>query len=139
MQLLPGGNALIGYGSLPYFSEFDPSGRLLLDATFPHKDQTYRARFSATWAGAPSSPPAGAARRAKGKTTVYASWNGATQVAAWRLLGGPDAAHMTSLATKSRSGFETKLAAPSSDTVFQVVALDAHGNSLGASARFTAR
>ncbi len=30
-------------------------------------------------------------RAATGGTTVYASWNGATQLAAWRVLAGPDA------------------------------------------------
>ena len=33
------------------------------------------------WVGTPSFPPSGAVRKSKGKTTVYASWNGATLVA----------------------------------------------------------
>ena len=35
MQLLPDGGALVGWGSVPAFSEFAPDGTLRLDATFP--------------------------------------------------------------------------------------------------------
>jgi hypothetical protein len=37
------GNLLVGWGSLPYFSEFDRSGRLLLNAEFPAGVNSYRA------------------------------------------------------------------------------------------------
>ena len=34
-QLLPGGGEFVGWGSLPYISEFDASGNLLFNAQFP--------------------------------------------------------------------------------------------------------
>jgi hypothetical protein len=37
------GDLLVGWGSLPYFSEFDRSGRLLLNAEFPTGVNSYRA------------------------------------------------------------------------------------------------
>ncbi len=37
------GNLLVGWGSLPYFSEFDPWGDLLFNAEFPTGVNTYRA------------------------------------------------------------------------------------------------
>jgi Arylsulfotransferase (ASST) len=37
------GNLFVGWGSLPYFSEFDPSGNLLFNAQFPAGVNTYRA------------------------------------------------------------------------------------------------
>jgi len=37
------GNLFVGWGALPYFSEFDRSGRLLLDAQFPAGVNSYRA------------------------------------------------------------------------------------------------
>jgi hypothetical protein len=37
------GNLLVGWGSLPYLSEFDRSGRLLLNAEFPTGVNSYRA------------------------------------------------------------------------------------------------
>ncbi len=130
--------ALVGWGSLPYFSEFDASGRQLLDVPFPGKDQSYRARFSSSWVGMPAARPSGAVRRTDGKATVYASWNGATQVARWELLGGASATQLKPVSTKPRSGFETSFSIPSSaGTVFQVIALDAQGHQLGISNSFS--
>jgi hypothetical protein len=42
-QPLPGGGAFIGWGSLPYVSEFDASGNLVFNAQFPTGWNTYRA------------------------------------------------------------------------------------------------
>jgi Arylsulfotransferase (ASST) len=42
-QLLRGGNLFVGWGSLPYISEFTPSGKLLFNAQFPTGVNTYRA------------------------------------------------------------------------------------------------
>jgi hypothetical protein len=137
MQLLPGGNALVGWGSLPYFSEYTRSGTLLLDAVFPGKDESYRAQFSATWLGTPSYPPSGAARTSRGKTTVYASWNGATEVSSWQVLAGSTARRLGVVATKPKQGFETAIALNSrSDKAFKVVALNRAHRVLGTSAAF---
>jgi hypothetical protein len=138
MQVLPNGNALVGWGSLPYFSEFTKSGKLLLDAAFPGKDQSYRALFSNTWVGTPHYPPTGAVRKARGTAKVYASWNGATQVAAWELLAGPSAAHLTNLATQRSGGFQTTFTlSKASYKVFKVRALDAKRHALGTSRSFS--
>jgi hypothetical protein len=37
------GNTVVGWGSLPYFSEFDPDGHLLYNAQFPTGVNSYRA------------------------------------------------------------------------------------------------
>ena len=37
------GDLFVGWGALPYLSEFAPSGQLLLDAQFPTGVNTYRA------------------------------------------------------------------------------------------------
>jgi hypothetical protein len=42
-QLLRDGDLFVGWGSLPYFSEFSPSGRLIFSAEFPAGVNTYRA------------------------------------------------------------------------------------------------
>ena len=42
-QPLPGGGTFVGWGSLPYISEFDSSGNLLFNAQFPTGVNTYRA------------------------------------------------------------------------------------------------
>jgi hypothetical protein len=42
-QTTDAGNLFVGWGALPYFSEFDPSGNLLFNAEFPAGVNTYRA------------------------------------------------------------------------------------------------
>jgi hypothetical protein len=42
-QTLPDGSLVVGWGALPYFSEFSPSGALLFNAQFPAGVNTYRA------------------------------------------------------------------------------------------------
>ncbi len=43
VQTTAEGNLFVGWGALPYFSEFDPSGNLLFNAQFPTGINTYRA------------------------------------------------------------------------------------------------
>ena len=100
----------------------------------PGAARSYRARLE-PWVRLPLYPPAGAARRRGGATIVYASWNGATQVARWRVL---DASSGRPLATAARSGFETAIPVSGGGTQFKLQALDAGGRSLGASRLFTA-
>ena len=42
-QTTAGGDLVVGWGTLPYFSEFSPSGKLLFNAEFPAGVNTYRA------------------------------------------------------------------------------------------------
>jgi hypothetical protein len=42
-QTTADGNLLVGWGSLPYFSEYDPAGDLLFNAKFPTGVNSYRA------------------------------------------------------------------------------------------------
>jgi len=42
-QTTPGGDLFVGWGSLPYISEFSPSGRLVFNAELPAGVSTYRA------------------------------------------------------------------------------------------------
>ena len=42
-QTTPDGGRFVGWGALPYFSEFDHSGQLIFNATFPTGVNTYRA------------------------------------------------------------------------------------------------
>ena len=131
-QLLSNGNALVGWGSQPFFSEFSKSGKLLLDATLPTPDLSYRV-YLQRWVGLPLYPPDGAVRKNGSHTTVYASWNGATKVVSWRVLGGTSAKHLATVATATRSGFETAIGLTKSYKAYKVVALDSKGKVLGRS------
>ncbi|HEX3874788.1 MAG TPA: MFS transporter [Solirubrobacteraceae bacterium] len=136
VQTLPDGNVFVGWGEVPYFSEYTKSGKLLFDGIFPSPDITYRA-YVQPWVGLPVAPPAGAARTDGGKTTVYASWNGATRLAAWKVLAGPGPDQLTTVATRATSGFETSVPIGQSAGDFKVEALDAAGRVIGTSKVFT--
>jgi hypothetical protein len=133
MQLLSNGNALVGWGSEPYFSEYSAAGRQLLDVRWPGPDHSYRALLTDTWVGSPYYPPAGAAHG----RTVFASWNGATQVAAWQVLAGSDAGNLKLVATRARTGFETRIELGRDYARYQLRALGARGRILRASKLFT--
>ena len=77
------GNWLMGYGGLPNFTEYDPSGHVLLDGTLGKNVQSFRTYLSPWSAQAPGAPSV-----AVSGSTVAVSWNGATNVASWRVLGG---------------------------------------------------
>jgi EmrB/QacA subfamily drug resistance transporter len=136
-QPLPNGNVFVGWGSEPYFSEYSRSGRLLFEAQFPGPNLSYRATLE-QWVGLPLSTPLGAARQTGGGTLVYASWNGATRVASWRVLASSGSGRLAAVATRARSGFETTIPVPSRNASFEVQALDAAGRVVGVSRRFNA-
>ena len=109
MQVLDDGRVLVGWGNLPYFSEFAADGTLLLDGQFPVGDQSYRA-FTADWAGHPADKPAAAARvNPAGGSVVYASWNGATELDTWTVLAGKTAGELAKAGSQRRAGFETTI------------------------------
>jgi hypothetical protein len=132
MQPLANGNVVVGWGALPFVSEYARSGKLLLDGVLPAPDLSYRARLG-RWVGLPSQPPALAVRTSGGRTTVYASWNGATQLAAWQVLAGPSATHLAVVASALRAGFETAVPVTGQHAVYVVEALDADGKVIGRS------
>jgi EmrB/QacA subfamily drug resistance transporter len=137
-QELPNGNVFVGWGSEPYLSEYSRSGKLLLDGFFPGSDLAYRAMVE-PWAGRPLQPPLGAAHRDGSAFKVYASWNGATQVASWKVLAGSGSGRLSVVAHAARSGFETTIpVAAGSYARFEVEALDAAGRVLGTSTAFGA-
>ena len=96
----------------------------------PGPDLSYRATLE-PWVGLPLTPPAGAARTTGGKTTVYASWNGATEVVSWRVLAAAGAGRLTARGERPRSGFETAIGVPQGYSSFEVQALDAGGRVIG--------
>ena len=109
VQVLPGGNVFVGWGSEPYFSEFSRDGKLLFDAGFPPELESYRA-FRFPWKGQPAEAPAVAAEPGKeDKVTLYVSWNGATEVDAWQVLAGGGPGELEPVGSAPRKGFETAL------------------------------
>jgi hypothetical protein len=134
VQPLPDGNMLIGWGPEPYVSEYTPSGALVWDAIMAGSTNTYRAyRFA--WTATPAAPPSIAAGPgASGTTNVYASWNGATTVASWRVLAGVAPGTLSPVASVAFAGYETTIPVAGQPPYVAVQALDSNGNVLGTSA-----
>jgi hypothetical protein len=133
VQVLPDGHVFVGWGTEPYYTEFDASGSVVLDARYPTNVQSYRA-FRSPWTGQPEGSPAiVVSRDLVGGLAVHASWNGATEVAGWLVLAGDDPAALEPLATLSKAGFETAMTARTAARYVAVTALDAAGHELATS------
>lgn len=133
-QLLPGGDAFIGWGQLPYFTEYTSGGKVLYDVRLPDPDESYRT-VRQVWVGTPLTRPSMAVRRSGHRTNVYASWNGATQVASWQVLAGASPKRLAVVAKGARrTGFETRIHLKADSSYLQVQALDADKHVLGSSA-----
>ncbi len=141
VQLLPNHNVFVGWGTVPKgmasgYSEYSPNGHQIFAGSFVWPVSSYRA-YRFPWTGMPTYPPA-IAVRSTSKTNaydVYASWNGATQVAKWQVLGATsEAGTYTALGSPaSGSGFETKIpvrTGKTNDTWFEVEALGAKNQRL---------
>ncbi len=133
MQVLPNGNIFVGWGSAPGLSEFGSEGELRFDANFPVEGESYRA-FRFAWEGQPQDEPALAAEsRGDGWVYIYASWNGATEVAEWEVLAGADPGQLEPVGSGPRKGFETALTVKTSEPWVGVRAKKASGETLGSS------
>ncbi len=133
LQTLAGGDAFLGFGSQPYFSQFTAGGRLLFDARLPIDDGSYRT-FRFPWSATPRTRPTVVARRRDAShSSVYVSWNGATAVACWQVLAGPNARHLTVRATAHKTGFESRIDIAGPTGIVVVRALSAHGRALSVS------
>jgi Arylsulfotransferase (ASST) len=130
-QLLANGDALIGWGSMTEATEYAPNGSTLMDLSL--SNWSYR-DYRFPWVGQPLTPPAVAARRAGAATRVWVSWNGSTEVAAWRMLAGPTASHVIPVTgPKGKTGFETEISLPQPYKWVAVQALSASGTVLATS------
>ncbi len=131
VQALSNGNQFVGWGQQPYFSEYDARGQLVFDGRFVDSNSSYRA-YRLAWTGKPSAPPAVSVSNDGMTANVYVSWNGATQVASWRVLAGTAANALQAVVTATKQGFESQIAIAAEPYV-AVQALDAAGRTLATS------
>jgi hypothetical protein len=123
------GNWLMGYGGLPNFTEYDSSGHVLLDGTLGKNVQSFRT-YLQPWSGqAPGAPAV-----AVSGSSVAVSWNGATNVASWQVLGGASATALAPVAKAAKAGFQTSISVPAGNAYVAVQALDSSGAVLATSA-----
>ena len=133
VQPLPNGDALVGWGQAGEVSEFSVAGQLTFDMHLAAPANSYRA-FRYAWNAQPETEPAlAAATPSHGATELYASWNGATDVASWRVLAGISPTTLTTVGTYPSTGFETAIAAPTTRRYLEVQALSATGVLLSSS------
>jgi hypothetical protein len=133
VQLLPDGKVFVGWGEVPRVTEFDRRGAIVFDALLGSRYECYRA-FRLPWSGQPSEAPAIALGGTAKAPVIYASWNGATEVARWQLLAGAQAGALAPVADTRARGFETTLRSAHAGPRFAVRALDRGGAALGQSA-----
>ncbi|MGZ8706058.1 MAG: arylsulfotransferase family protein [Gaiellaceae bacterium] len=133
-QFLPNGHVFVGWGATSFYSEFDAAGHLLLDGRIGRlgppgtEADTYRAyRFE--WRGEPTDLPAVVVEAAN----AYVSWNGATEVATWQLLGGQTREQLSVVASARKRTFETRLPMPGDPAYVAVRALGLDGRVLAMS------
>jgi hypothetical protein len=132
VQRLPNGNTFVAWGSRRYFTEYDATGKVVLDGRFAVGGDNYRA-YRFPWAGRPARPPALAAVRDGSRVRAHVSWNGATDVARWELWAGASATTLTRVKGVPSTGFETAISAPTTAPLVAARAYDSAGKLLGES------
>ena len=106
-QSLGNGHVLMQHGATPKIEEYDENGAIVMRARFGYDItmQSYRA-YRYPWVGRPATKPDVVAclDEEKGKTAVYVSWHGATDVEYWKVYSGNEVK-----VTALRNGFETTI------------------------------
>ena len=109
VQVLPDGHIFVGWGTHAWYTEFEPDGTAVLDGNLAGSaTQSYRA-FRSPWTGQPAEPPGVAAKLTSEGMTVFAAWNGATEVSRWAVLGGSDRSRLRTITVVPKNGFETAI------------------------------
>lgn len=132
-QVLDNGDVLIDWANIPEVSEYDSSGQdVKMDLSL--SAWSYRG-FRFAWDGEPVQPPTMASQRTSTGTSVWASWNGSTEVTAWQVLGGPDSQHLAPVGGPfAKTGFETAMSISGQYATLAVQALGSNGAVLATSA-----
>lgn len=134
MQTLAGGNVVVEFGGVPEMTEYAEDGSLLFDAHLPYDMASYRG-YRYPWSGHPLSPPTVLAtlNNTSEETIVHMSWNGASEVASWRVLAGQHEGSLAAQATIVPTGFESSTMLPKKYEYVAVQALSSDGRVLGTS------
>jgi hypothetical protein len=132
-QLLSNGNAFIGWGSISSFSEHNADGTPVYFATLTDPDSMNYRAFKYNWTATPSDPPALTAQAPSSNdaTSLWVSWNGATDYSHWNFYGANSASDQFVLLAKiSKQGFQTAYTSPSFHPLVFAEAVAVDGSSL---------
>ncbi|KAI0150812.1 Arylsulfotransferase-domain-containing protein [Xylariaceae sp. FL1272] len=140
----PKNNTLVAWGQNPMYTEHAPDGEVVMDIQrgqvlpLDHgigQVIAYRA-WKADWVGKPKWPPSIAADTDDaGVTSIYVSWNGATEVDKYVMLASNRSSRLNGkdsiIATSDRTGFETPFVLDQKVKYARIAALDRNGTILG--------
>ena len=138
VQFLANGDRFVGWGGQRGFSQYTQNNELVFHAEIGSQAMptwSYRT-FKGPWSGRPTTLPDlyTYSWNCYWNTSMYASWNGATDVESWRFYGGPsDDGPFEETAFVAKDGFETRMMAPAFVHYAYVEALHADGFVLGRS------
>ncbi len=133
VRALDDDSQLLSYGSAGIIKEFE-DGEEVFSAELEGNYLTYRAEL-ADWHAQPTTKPDAVLGEVAedGNQTMYMSYNGATDVAAWRIQAGPSEDDLDTVGWARKAGFETgaEFTPDEDDQVYKVTALGRFGQSLG--------
>jgi len=133
VQQLSNGDVFVGWGQVGIESEFNPAGALTFNMTIAGGASTFRG-YRYVWNAQPVVPPTLAVTApAAGKTQIYVSWNGATDVASWTVLAGSSPGSLVPVGNYPVSGFETSILAPTSGPYVRLQAFNSSNQLLSQS------
>jgi len=114
MQFLPNRNVFLRWGSTAFVLESKADGTPVFSAYFATTGALHCRAYKFNFTSNPSGAPAlyTYADNNSAPTTIYASWNGATEVASWNHYGGSSAKSMKKLGNTQTEGFETVATQP---------------------------
>ncbi|KAL8726061.1 MAG: hypothetical protein Q9166_006940 [cf. Caloplaca sp. 2 TL-2023] len=138
VQFLPNGDRFVGWGSTRQISQHTQDGEVVYHAELGDNSAVIGSlrAFKAPWSARPLTDPDlySYSWTCGWKTTMYASWNGATDVKSWRFFKGKSASGPWTLAvTVPKSGFETMAQNSCFARYIYAEALGAKGTVLGRS------
>lgn len=125
---LSNGNTFIGWGFVPVVTEVRPDRSKAFELTYADPFISYRA-FRLPWHGYPTAPPLLVRTSDGAGKHLIASWNGATEIASYKIFGGVGPSPKNLVATISKTGFETTydLSPDSPYCMFRVMPVDLLG------------
>ena len=132
VQPLEDGTWFVGWGRSTAVTNYTNAGEVLFDGHLSPGSSSYRA-FLQEWSGTPTAPPDIAVVPSSSGATVYASWNGASELARWLVLGGASADQLAPLGQAMVAGFETAITVSPPTAYIAVSACDATGAVLATS------
>jgi Arylsulfotransferase (ASST) len=132
VQELTNNNVFVGWGQSSCFTEYDTAGAAVFDARLAPGTESYRA-FKELWSAQPGTEVPAITVVGGTVATIYASYNGCTEVASWVVLGGLSPTGLSRLGQAPRLGFETAITVPAARLYLAVEAVASSGQVLARS------